>query len=73
MVLRDLKWSVSEIDAMDADDLSSHVEAQKSGKRRHAVESQVVQLEGPLEPILLIGKGSSHEPSGIGHNLRNSM
>ena len=73
MVLRDLKWSVSEIDAMDADDLSSHVEAQKSGKRRHAVESQVVQLEGPLEPILLIGKGSSHHPLGIGHNLRNSM
>ena len=73
MVLRDLKLDISEINAMDADDLSSHVEAQRSGKRRHAVELQVIQLQGPLEPILLIGKGSGHHPLGIGHKLRSSM
>ena len=67
----DLKWIVLEFDIMDADDLSSHVGAQKS--RRHVVESPVVQLSGPSEPIVLIGKGSSHHPLGIGHSSRTTL
>ena len=35
--------------------------------RRHLVEAPVVQLVGPLQPILLLGNDSSHHPLGLGH------
>ena len=63
-------WSQEEIDAMDLNDSAAHADAQKSGKRRHAAELAVVQLAGPLQPILLLGPASNHHPLGVGHNLR---
>ena len=53
---------------MDAADAKEHVCAQQAGKRRHRVEEPVVQMLGPLEPILLLNASSGHHPLGIGHN-----
>ena len=70
MVLRDFKWTQNEIDAMDALDCDLNEGAQKSGKRRHTADMSVVQLSGPLEPILLLGSSSNHHALGVGHNIR---
>ena len=56
-----------EIAAMDMMDAECHKRAQASGKRRHHAEAQVVQLVGPLEPILLLGGESTHHALGRGH------
>ena len=47
-----------------------HLSLQKRGKRRHAADEPVLQLVGPLLPIMLIknNDSDSHHPLGFGHN-----
>ena len=70
LVLRDIKWIEQQILEFDSSDELAHKEAQATGKRRHHAGDPVLQLAGPLQPILLIGKASAHHPLGVGH--RNS-
>ena len=67
LVLRDVKWTEQQVMDFDTCDSVGHKEAQATGKRRHRVEAPVVQLEGPLQPILLLGNASSHHSLGVGH------
>ena len=52
---------------MDLKDAECHKRGQASGNRRHHAEATVIQLAGPLEPILLLGGESSHHALGRGH------
>ena len=67
MLLRGPVISDSEADVLDAADAESHAANHKSGKRRHHVVSPVVQMPGPLWPIIVEeGRQSSHHELGIG-------
>ena len=52
---------IAEFDMMDAE---CHKRAQASGKRRHHAEATVIEMVGPLEPILLLGGESTHHALG---------
>jgi hypothetical protein len=69
LVLRftDTLWTDNEIAEMDLDEADCHKKSQASGKRRHQAEAPVVQLAGPLQPVLLLGTQSAHHPLGMGH------
>ena len=67
LVLRDVQWTEQQVLEFDICDSVGHKEAQATGKRRHRVEAPVVQLAGPLQPILLLGDASSHHQLGVGH------
>ena len=68
LVFRDIKWTEQQILEFDSSDEIAHKEAQATGKRRHHAGDPVLQLAGPLQPILLIGKASAHHPLGVGHH-----
>ena len=54
---------------LDEGEAERNVQLHRSGKRRHATSSPVVQLQGPLLPIMLCdGQESLHHPLGVGHN-----
>ena len=63
----DKMWTDAEVAEMDSNEAECHSKSQATGKRRHHVEAPVVQLVGPLQPILLLGNDSSHHPLGKGH------
>ena len=67
LVMRDIQWTEQQIQDFDSSDVSAHKEAQATGKRRHHAGAPVLQLAGPLQPILLIGRQSVHRPLGAGH------
>jgi len=68
-VLRGPKYTSEEIDAMDREDTALNIALQSKGKRRHYVENPTVQLCGPIAPIMLLSKESTHHRMGFGHNL----
>ena len=70
LLVRGNVWTPQDIDAMDLEEAESNASLARAGKRRHAVDAPVVQLCGPLAPILLLSKPSNHHPLGIGHNTR---
>ena len=65
--MRNKTWTDEEIAEMDLEEIAGHKKSQATGKRRHHAEAPVVQLVGPLMPILLLGNNSSHHPLGLGH------
>ena len=69
LVLRGPKYTSEEIDAMDREDTALNIALQSKGKRRHYVENPTVQLCGPIAPIMLLSKESTHHRMGFGHNL----
>ena len=68
-MLRNKRWTDAEIAEMDLEEAAGHKKSQATGKRRHYAEAPVVQLVGPLMPILLLGNESSHHPLGCGSSL----
>lgn len=59
----------SEASAFDEADAKLNVALHRKGQRRHHVAEPVVQLCGPLVPILAEGEQwSCHRPLGFGHN-----
>ena len=67
LVMRDTKWTDEEDAEMDLNEADCHKKSQATGKRRHHTEAPVLQLVGPLQPILLLGSESSHHFLGLGH------
>ena len=63
----DKMWTDAEVTEMDENEAVGHSKSQATGKRRHHVEAPVIQLVGPLQPILLLGNDSTHHPLGRGH------
>ena len=66
-MMRNRIWTDKEIAETDLEEAAGHKKSQATGKRRHHAEAPVVQLAGPLMPILLLGNESSHHPLGLGH------
>ena len=60
-------WTDAEITEMDLNEAECHTKSQATGKRWRHVVAPAVQLVGPLQPILLLGKESSHHSLGLGH------
>ena len=60
-------WTDAEVAEMDLNEADCHKKSQATGKRKHYAEAPVVQLVGPLQPILLLGSESSHYSLGLGH------
>ena len=56
---------VNELDEADAE---THVSNQFHGLRRHEVRDPVVQLQGPVQPILNMSELQSSHRLGFGHN-----
>ena len=59
----------AQADEMDKSQAASNVHLYKQGQRRHKAYNPVVQLQGPLLPIILFeGQESHHHSLGRGHN-----
>ena len=64
----DKMWTDAEVSELDSLEAESHVHTQATGKRRHHAEAPVIQMAGPLLPIMLLGNDSTHHPLGRGHH-----
>ena len=69
VLLRGPLLSEEQASLLDDNDKDSLASAQKEGKRRHHASIPVVQMHGPLQPIILDdSKLSCHHEPGVGHN-----
>ena len=60
--------SEEEANAIDEECKVENVRLQRLGFRRHHAPLPSMRLQGPLRPIIMGGRESSHHPLGVGHN-----